>query len=109
MLAAGLATAGTADRPLHLQVSQAGDQLVITLVGQSQAPLSASYVLDVGGGSPGGTNHSIQRGTARLQPGKPVTIATLRLGNSKGRNWTARLHVVPSTGEAYDVDWQSTP
>ena len=109
MLAAGLMSAPTAGRPLHLEVNNVGDQLVIKLVGESPAALSARYELEVSGGPGGSSNHSVQRGTATLQPGKPVTVATLRLGNSKISHYTARLHVTPSTGEPYDLQWNWAP
>lgn len=101
MPAAGIITAPGAARPLHLEVNEVDNQLVIRLVGASQAAVSARYELEVAGGPAGSSNHSIQRGTASLQPGKLVTLATLRVGNPGGASWTVRLHVTPSSGEPY--------
>lgn len=89
--AAGIITAPGAARPL-LEVNEVDNQLVIRLVSASQAAVSARYELDVAGGPSGSSNHSIQSGTASLQPGNLVTLATLRVGNPRGANWTVRLH-----------------
>jgi hypothetical protein len=105
ILAASAATAGPPPHPLQLDVSRADDQVTIRLVGESATPVAAAYELEVTGKS----NRSAQRGTAMIRPGRPVTIATLRLGGAKGDLLTAYLHVVPSTGEPYDLQWQSEP
>lgn len=105
ILAASAATAGPAPHPLHLEVSQGDGQVVIRLVGESTIPVSARYALEVTGKS----NRSAQRGTAILRPGQPATIATLHLGDRKGDQVTANLHVVPSVGEPYDLQWRSEP
>ena len=110
ILGAALVTAPTAaPRPIHLQVNQADGQLVIKLVGESQAAVSARYELEIASGAGGSSNRSVQRGTANLQPGKAVTLATLRMSTPKGGSWTARLHVTPSSGEPYDVQWNGAP
>ena len=109
MLGAAIVTAPTGARPIHLEVNQADGQLVIKLVGDSQAAVSARYELEVAGGPVGASNNSVQRGTASLQPGKIVTLATLRVANPKGAKWTARLHVAPSFGEPYDLQWNWVP
>jgi hypothetical protein len=109
LLAAGIVTAPTIGRPLHLEVNEVDNQLVINLVGDSQAAVSARYELEVAGGASGSSNRSVQSGTARLEPGKVATLATLRVANPKGASWTVRLHVTPSSGEAYDLHWQWVP
>lgn len=105
ILGAAIATTPAAGRPIHLEVNQADGQLVIKLVGDSQAPVSARYQLELASGAAGSNNHSVQSGTANLLPGKIVTLATLRVSNPKGARWTARLHVTPSSGEPYDLEW----
>ncbi|HEY8433742.1 MAG TPA: curli-like amyloid fiber formation chaperone CsgH [Sphingomicrobium sp.] len=107
VLAAGIASAPTAERPLRLQVDQSGGQVIIRLVGNSPTSWSARYDLEVTGGAATSSNHSAQRGTARLQPGQQTTVATLRLANSASTVWTARLHVMPSSGDPYDMEWNS--
>jgi hypothetical protein len=110
ILAAASATGGAyPPHPLQLQVSNAGGQLEMNLVGHSDRACSARYELEVTGGPAGASNHSVQRGTATIRPGASVTIATLRLGNPEGAAWSARLHVTPSTGDAYQLEWRSAP
>jgi hypothetical protein len=109
ILAAASAAAPPSARPLQLQVDDSGSQVIIRLVGESPTAFAASYELEVTGGSSGSSNRSIQRGTARLQAGQSVTVATLRLRNSTQTRWIARLHVTPSAGAAYDVQWRSAP
>jgi hypothetical protein len=108
ILAAAVSGAASAPRPLQLQVSEAGGNLEMSLVGQSASPWSARYELEVTGGPQGTSNHSVQRGTATIKAGGPITVATVRLGNPKGAEWAARLHVTPSTGDAYDLEWRSS-
>jgi hypothetical protein len=105
ILGAALVTVPTAGRPIQLEVNQADGQLVIRLIGESQAPVSARYRLELASGSAGSSNHSVQSGTANLKPGKAVTLATLRVSNPAGARWTARLHVTPSSGDPYDLEW----
>lgn len=109
ILAAASAAAPPPARPLQLQVDDSGSQVVVRLVGESPTTFAGSYALEVTGGSSGGSNRSVQRGTARLLPGQSVTVATLRLRNSTDARWTARLHVTPAVGAAYDVQWRSAP
>ena len=107
VIAATLASTPAAERPLRLEVVQSGPQLVIRLVGSSPTAWSARYDLDVTGSAGTSNNHSAQRGTARLQPGQQATVATVRLANSATTNWIARLHVTPSSGAPYEVEWHS--
>jgi len=107
MLAGALASIPAGGGPLHLQVSHEDDALVVAVVGSSTAPSTATYELEVDAGKPGSTNHSVQRGTARVTPGQPVTIARLRVGHSKAEVVTARLQVTPSDGKSYEESWSS--
>ena len=109
ILAAASAAAAIPSRPLNLHVDQSGGMLVITLIGDSRAPMSANYSLEVTGGANGNSNRSVQSGTARLGQGHPVVVATLRLGELKGATWAARLWVTPSLGSPYDLQWRSAP
>jgi hypothetical protein len=108
ILAAALAAAGSPPvQPLHLDVDESGNLVVIRLVGASPSSWSGRYELEVTGGPSGGSSRSMQGGTATLQPGKPVTVATVRLGNRSGEQWIAHLHVIPSVGNPYDLEWRS--
>ena len=110
ILAAAITAGGASPpHPLQLQISDAGGQLEMSLVAHSDRPCSARYELEVTGGPSGASNHSVQRGTATIKPGAPVTVATLRLGNSNGAQWAARLQVTPSSGEPYALEWHSAP
>ena len=109
MMAAALASIPPGAGPLHLQVSRDGDSLVLAVVGESTAPMTATYELEVDAGKPGATNHSLQRGNATVQPGKAVTIARLRVGHSRTDTLTANLRVTPSAGKPYQESWSSPP
>lgn len=97
-LAAAAAAPGTPTQPLHLQVSSAGGQVVIELVGKSPVACEVTYELEVTSG-PG--NRSANRGKAAIQPGKAVTIATVR---TSGPSVTARLNV-NGCGGSYSESW----
>jgi len=107
MIAAGLVVATTAGSPLHMEIGNDGGQVVIKVVGESPTAVSAQYELEVSSGASTSSNHSVQRGTVRLQPAVPATLATLKVGNPTGSSLTARLHVTPERGEPYDIRWQS--
>lgn len=107
ILAAAAAVA--APHPLKLDVNEDGGLLVIKVVGEAPAAWSGKYQLEVMGGPPGGSSQSVQGGAATLRPGKPVTVATVRLGNGNQEVWTAHLHVSPAAGAAYDEEWRSRP
>jgi hypothetical protein len=102
LLAAALGSVAPAgDAPIRLVSEAAGDGMRLKVVGLSDRPLSADYKLEVSSQSGGGTNNSVQSGGVQLQPGVPVTLVTLSLGNVKNGGWTARLHVTPRPGAAY--------
>ena len=107
ILAAGASAGAYPPHPLQLHIDEAGGSLEMSLVGQSAESWSARYELEVTGGPRGSSNHSVQRGNAAIKPGAPVTIATVRLGNPAGAQWAARLHVTPSTGQPYELEWRS--
>ena len=107
IIAAAAAAGAIPDHPLHLDVSNSGDLLVIRVVGESRTGWSGRYALEVSGGPAGGSNRSVQRGAANLQPGKVVTVATLRLGSSSQGRWVAHLDVSPVSGAAYQLEWRS--
>jgi hypothetical protein len=107
VLVAAASGGASLPQPLQLKVSEVGETLEMNLVGHSALPCSARYELEVTGGPKGASNHSVQRGTATIKAGAPVTVATVRLGNPKGAEWAARLHVTPSSGDAYDLEWRS--
>jgi len=109
ILVAAAAGSAAPAHPLRLQVHEAGETLEMSLVGQSARACSARYELEVTGGPRGASNHSVQRGNAAIKPGAAVTIATLRLGNPTGAEWAARLHVIPNSGDAYELEWHSAP
>lgn len=106
---AAAAAAAAVPHPLKLDVSDDGGLLVIKVVGEAPAAWSGKYQLEVMGGPPGGSSQSVQGGAATLRPGRPVTVATVRLGNGNQEIWTAHLHVTPAAGGAYDEEWRSQP
>jgi hypothetical protein len=107
IMVASAAGAALPPHPLQLRIQQTGETLEMSLVGQSASPWAGRYELEVTGGPNGASNHSVQRGTASIGAGTTVKVATLRLGNPKGAQWAARLHVTPNAGAAYDLEWRS--
>jgi hypothetical protein len=101
---AGLVAAGApqAPRPIVLRTEPAGDGISITVVGLSDIAVNARYELEAFGGPPGKSNKSIQKGAARLKPGAPVTLITLRIANVKSGAWGATLRVQPLGGSSYE-------
>ncbi|QAY79207.1 curli-like amyloid fiber formation chaperone CsgH [Sphingosinicella sp. BN140058] len=90
-----------APRPILL-VEQPSDRgLELKVVGASEAPFAGSYRLEVTSGTAG--NRSIQSGRARLEPGVPVTLVRLHVGNAPAKGWSALLKVVPEQGEPYEI------
>jgi hypothetical protein len=107
IIAAAAAAGAIPDHPLHLDISNSGDLLVIRVVGESRTAWSGRYALEVSGGPPGASNRSVQRGAANIQPGSLVTVATLSLGSSSQERWVAHLDVSPASGAAYQLEWRS--
>ena len=92
MLMASEATSA-APRPIRMQVDRAGGKLAIAVVGAVSSPCEASYALEVTSGGSGNVNRSIQRGSARLQPGEPARLLSVRLGGAAAAGWSAKLSV----------------
>lgn len=107
ILAVAAAAGAIPDHPLHLDISNSGDLLVIRIVGESRTAWSGRYALEVSGGRPGASNRSVQSGAANLQAGNVVTVAMLRLGSASHEQWIAHLDVSPATGAAYQLEWRS--
>src|SRR3546814_10776567 len=61
--------------PIRLVSEEVGGGVRLKVIGASDEIMAASYALEVTGGR--GANRSVQRGTARLRPGAPVTLVTL--------------------------------
>jgi|GEM_PF-2884332 len=99
----GAAPAGEHTRPIALVSEPAAEGVKLKVVGSSDRPLDAAYALEVSSETRAGTNRSVQRGNVRLQPGLPVTLVSLKLGNVSGGAWTAKLTVTPSGGDEYEV------
>lgn len=75
-----------AQRSLKLVWEVADGLVVLRVTGQSAQERLLHYRMTVTGGSTSTTG-----GRARLTPGKPVTVATVRVNARTG--WTARLDV----------------
>lgn len=89
--------------PLRLEARPSAQGVELTVVGQSETPLSASYKLAVTAGS----NRSQQSGNVELRPGAPVTMVRLNLGGGEGTTWDAHLEVTLADGRVYS-DRQSS-
>lgn len=85
--------------PIRLVSEEVGEGVRLKVIGASDEAVAASYALEVTGGK--GANRSVQRGTARLRPGDPVTLVTLTLGNADA-GWSALLTVSPEDGTPYE-------
>lgn len=97
-----LAAAGSS-MPLRLEVTTTGPTHVIEVVGESTVPCAASYKLEVRDN--GGGNRSVTAGTAAISPGKPQTVATVRLGPKSSEDTVAKLEVRPCGGVNYEQSW----
>jgi hypothetical protein len=106
-VAAAPAPEGSA--PIRLVSEPSGEGIRLRVLGASDKPLEATYLLEASGGPTGTSNKSVQRGTARLPPGVPVTLVTLTLGNTRNGSWSARLYVSPSQGDPYEMSAGSPP
>jgi hypothetical protein len=92
--------------PLLLKVDSSGEAVVIRLVGDSAVTCAVRYELEVSGAN--GGNHSVNRGTATIRPGPPVTVATVRVGNRDQHDVSARLRVSSCGGKDYADEWHWT-
>lgn len=111
-LAAVLAAVGSTNQsppPVRLIAEPHGPGVTIRVVGDAAAPVDASYMLQVASDSRSGTNRSTQSGTARLQPGAPVTLVTMNLGRVPGGAWSARLTVRTPQGDYELRDGSAKP
>jgi hypothetical protein len=103
LILAGLASLGMGgpagvppdERGLRLEWQEAAGAVSLRLVTAGSQPLRLRYVLGVTGSS-----RSRNSGTATVQPGRAVTVATIRLAPSQG--WSAVLEV--SGDQTYRVE-----
>ena len=103
ILAAAAPASGAAGAaPIHLVAEKVGEGVRLQVLGAAREPFEGSYALEVTTDAAAGKNRSTQRGTARLQPGVPVTLVTLTLGNVRSGTWSAKLRVEPSGGSPYE-------
>jgi hypothetical protein len=98
VLSAGAAT----PPPIRLELIEAEPGIELRVVGQSGSPYSARYALEVTSDAAAGRNRSVQRGNAKLRSGAAVTLVTLKLGNLRNGEWSAKLTVEPESGPAYE-------
>ena len=98
----GAAQPPAGEPPLRLVAELVGTGIRLQVIGNSIAACEAHYELDVTGDSVRGGNRSIQRGTARLSPGVPATLATVTLASVNPDGWSAKLSVHPCGGERYE-------
>ena len=91
-------------QPIRLVVSESGPHIVLRVVGHSDRPIDARYVLT----SASAGNSSKQAGRARLEPGKIVTLVTLKLGPRQDARWHAELTVELGDGTRYQLSRQSS-
>lgn len=112
LLLSALMTSGAspqqAERPIRLVSEEIAGGVRLQVVGASDVPVEASYSLEVSGGGAGGTNRSVQRGTASLRPGQSATLVTLTLKNGQA-DWSATLEVDPADGAPYEQVASSRP
>ena len=88
-------------KPVRLHVHQEGATTVIRVEGAAEATSSYTYDLQVHSGG----NRSRQSGTARLEAGEPVTVATVRIAALSGV--VAELSVKPRAGSGYTETYSS--
>lgn len=81
--------------PLHLVTEPEGSGVRIRVVGHDVPTCDVGFVLEVVHSAATGRSRSVQRGTARAQPGAPRTFATASLANVRAKDWAARLSVGP--------------
>lgn len=89
---------GSRPSPIRLAVERGEHDVLLHVVGLTDTACTANYSLEVSGGG----NRSSQRGTARLRPNTPVTLARLKLASSGERGWSAKLSVDSCNGEHYE-------
>jgi len=97
LLATLLATTPMSASPIRLEAEPFESGIRLRVVGHSEIECAAEYELEVSASA--GGNRSVQRGSARLQPGREAVLATTTLGLSDG--WSASLRVVSCDGKRY--------
>ena len=100
LVAMTMASAPGPASPLHLVADPVDSGVRLRVVGSSAVACDASYELEVVGSA--GGNRSVQRGSARLAPGKQVVVATTTLGNRASSGWSATLRVDGCDGHRYE-------
>jgi hypothetical protein len=91
-------------QPVRLVVSESGPHVVLRVVGHSDRQVDARYVLT----SASAGNSAKQAGRARLEPGKIVTLVTLKLGPRQDASWHAQLTVELGDGTRYELSRKSS-
>lgn len=93
-------------QPITLHVERQGDFHVLRVVANSAVACTATYRLEVA--AAGGGNRSVNRGTVTINPSKPQTLATVRLGGGSAAAPTAKLDVEPCGGASYEQVWPTS-
>lgn len=93
-------------RPIRLDVQSEGDLHVIRVIAASAVACTATYRLEVA--AAGGGNRSVNRGTVTIQPSKPQTLATVKLGGGSSAAPSAKLDVEPCGGASYEQVWPTS-
>jgi hypothetical protein len=103
-VAVGAASQGGAPaRPITLDVQTEGDVHVVRVVAESTVACTATYRLEVASGGRG--NRSVNRGTVTIEPSKPQTLATVKLGGASAAGTSAKLDVDPCGAASYEQVW----
>ena len=101
LLLAGAAT--NVEKPLLLVTRSDAESIHIEVEGQSSSDCALEYELHVESGSDGNINQSVQRGRARLSPGRHIVVARTVLRIKPAEEWTARLTVQSCDGVQYEL------
>lgn len=90
--------------PVFLQIEDAQDSVEIKVIGQSESPYQAHFVLETRGNS---GNRTRQSGVIKIMPNQVVTAVTVRLSvdraDADAKGWTTTLTVTPPNGERYNL------
>lgn len=99
VLMAALASSPS-EPPIVLETRPVSGGVEVRVVGRSEAPVSASYRLEVSSGDSG--NRSTQAGQVRLQPDREHVLINLRMATGSSSNWSVRLRVEPEGHKPYE-------